>query len=286
MTTDTLREQAARFRRLHDEGRLLLPNAWDAASARVFEMAGFPAVATTSAGIAWSRGVRDGEQIDRAAMQREIASITRVVACPVTADVEAGYGPSPDDVATTIDAVLDAGAVGVNLEDSRPDAAEAPLFDVDAQCARLTAARAAAERRGVPLLINARTDTFLLSLGADPDERMAMTIERGRAYLAAGGDVVFVPGVDDPAIVARLVREIGGPVSLLLRPDGTPPEALFAAGACRISLGSSAMLATLAVLRDVAHDLIAQGTYPRRGSRPFTYADVQALFPERGRTGP
>src|SRR5690606_35098791 len=120
MTMDALREKATRFRRLHDEGRLLLPNAWDAASARVLEMAGFPAVATTSAGIAWARGLRDGERIDRETMKGEIASIARVLACPVTADVEAGYGAAPEDVAATIDAVVDAGAVGVNLEDSRP----------------------------------------------------------------------------------------------------------------------------------------------------------------------
>lgn len=279
MTMDALREKATRFRRLHDEGRLLLPNAWDAASARVLEMAGFPAVATTSAGIAWARGLRDGERIDRETMKGEIASIARVLACPVTADVEAGYGAAPEDVAATIDAVVDAGAVGVNLEDSRPGPGAAPLFEVAEQSAKLRAARAAADRRGVPVLINARTDTFLLSLGADLDERIAMTIERGRAYLAAGGDVIFVPGLGDPAIVERLVREIRGPVSLLLRPGGTPPVALFDAGACRISLGSSAMLATLSVLRDLAQDLIGQGAYPARGSRPFTYADAQELFP-------
>ncbi|HEX7088467.1 MAG TPA: isocitrate lyase/phosphoenolpyruvate mutase family protein [Vicinamibacterales bacterium] len=279
MTSNGLREKAARFRRLHEEGRLLLPNAWDAASARVFELAGFPAVATTSAGIAWARGLPDGERIDREAMQREIASIARAVSCPVTADIEAGYGSSPEDVAATIDAVIDAGAVGVNLEDSRPAPGEAPLFEVTEQSARLQAARAAADRRGVPVLINARTDTFLLSLGANLDERIAMTIERGRAYLAAGGDVIFVPGLGDPAIVEQLVRGIGGPVSLLLRPGGTPPAALFDAGACRISLGSSAMLATLSVLRDLAQDLIGQGVYPARGSRPFTYADAQELFP-------
>lgn len=279
MTTDVLREKAAAFRRLHDEGRLLLPNAWDAASARVLEMAGFPAVATTSAGIAWARGLRDGERIDRETMQREIATIARVVTCPVTADVEAGYGAAPEDVAATIDAVVDAGAVGVNLEDSRPERGSAPLFEVAEQSARLQAARAAADRRGVPVLINARTDTFLLSLGANLDERIAMTIERGRAYLAGGGDVIFVPGLDDPAIVERLVREIGGPVSLLLRPGGTPPAPLFDAGACRISLGSSAMLATLGVLRDLGQELLGQGSYPVRGSRPFTYADAQELFP-------
>jgi 2-methylisocitrate lyase-like PEP mutase family enzyme len=275
-------EAAERFLRLHHEGRLLLPNAWDAASARVLEAAGFPAMATTSAGIAWARGLRDGERIGRDAMMREIAVIAAAVSCPLSADVEAGYDAAPEGVARTIDAVLAAGAIGVNLEDSHPEPAATPLFGVRDQQARIAAAREAAARRGVPLVINARTDTFLLNLGGSADERIAMTVERGRAWLDAGADVVFVPGLTDPDIVSRLAREIGGPISLLLRPGGPPPAELFDAGACRISLGSSAMLAALGVLRDLAEDLIERGAYPTRGSRPFTYADAQGLFAGSG----
>ena len=275
------KEDAERFLRLHQEGRLLLPNAWDAVSARVLEAAGFRAVATTSAGIAWARGLRDGERIGRDAMMREIAAIAAAVSCPLSADVEAGYDAAPDGVARTVDAVLAAGAIGVNLEDSHPEPAATPLFGVRDQQARIAAAREAAARQGVPLVINARTDTFLLNLGGSLDERIAMTVERGRAWLEAGADVVFVPGLTEPEIVSGLVRDIGGPVSLLLRAGGPPPAELFDAGACRISLGSSAMLAALGALRDLAEDLAQRGIYPSRGSRPFTYADAQALFPDQ-----
>ena len=159
MTTDT-RHVRPPFRDLNLAGRLLLPNAWDAASARVFEDAGFAAIGTTSAGIANARGLADGECIGRDAMVREIASIAAAVNVPVTADIEAGYGDTPADVADTVTAVLDAGAVGVNLEDSRPRSnAAAPLYGIEEQTARIHAARAAGERRGLHLVINARTDT-------------------------------------------------------------------------------------------------------------------------------
>jgi 2-methylisocitrate lyase-like PEP mutase family enzyme len=147
---------ASRFGELNRAGRLLLPNAWDAASARIFEAAGFPAIGTTSAGIAYARGLRDGEQITRDAMLIEIRNIVDAVACPVTADIEAGYVPSPNDVAATVEAVLDAGAVGVNLEDSGVTG-ESPLFSIGGQMRRIEAARAAADRRGIALVINART---------------------------------------------------------------------------------------------------------------------------------
>ena len=176
---------ANRFRELNRAGRLLLPNAWDAASARIFEAAGFAAIGTTSAGIAYARGLRDGQQITRDAMLEEIRTIVNAVACPVTADIEAGYGPAPDDVASTVEAVLEAGAVGVNLEDSGL-AGESPLFSVGDQMRRLEAARAAADRHGIALVINARTDTFMLGLGRGVEERVSMTVERGRAYLGRG----------------------------------------------------------------------------------------------------
>src|SRR5688572_6155096 len=185
---------AARFRDLNLAGRLLLPNAWDAASARIFEHAGFAAIGTTSAGIAYTRGLRDAEHISREVMVREIATMVAAVDCPVSADIEAGYGSSPAEVAATIEAVLDAGAVGVNLEDNTHGTGPDRLFSIADQAARLSASRETASRRGIALVINARTDIFLAGLGADVEERVALSIERGRAYLKAGADLVFVPG--------------------------------------------------------------------------------------------
>lgn len=253
--------QANHFRTLNRDGRLLLPNAWDAASARIFETAGFPAIGTTSAGIAYSRGLRDGQLIGRDDMIREIASIVGAVGCPVTADIEAGYGAAPAEVATTVEAVLRAGAVGINLEDSISGSNAAPLFSVADQMARIAAARATGEQQGVPLVINARTDTFLLALGADIDERVGMTVERGRAYLKAGADLVFVPVLVDPAVVRRVADAIGGPISLMALPGAPAADVLFDAGASRVSLGHTAMLAMLGALRDMARDVRETGAW-------------------------
>ncbi len=280
MTTE--RARAAAFRDLNRAGRLLLPNAWDAASARVFEDAGFAAIGTTSAGIANARGLADGECIGRDAMVREIASIAAAVNVPVTADIEAGYGDTPADVADTVTAVLDAGAVGVNLEDSRPRSnAAAPLYGIEEQTARIHAARAAGERRGVHLVINARTDTVLLGLGPDLEARVAMTVERGRAYLRAGADLVFVPVLVDPDVVRRVASGIQGPLSLMAMPGAPAADVLFAAGASRVSLGNSAMLATLGALRDISKEVLSAGTWTSIERTFYGYGEAAALFARR-----
>jgi 2-methylisocitrate lyase-like PEP mutase family enzyme len=271
---------ATRFRELNLGGRLLLPNAWDAASARIFEAAGFRAIGTTSAGIAYSRGLRDGQQIERDAMIHEIAGIVAAVRCPVTADIEAGYGPAPADVAETVEAAINAGAVGINLEDSIGDASRT-LFSVGDQQVRIAAARSTAERQCLSLVINARTDTFLLELGADLEERVKMTVERGRAYLQAGADLVFIPALMEPAVVRRVADAIGGPISLMVLPGAPPAEALFAAGACRVSLGHTAMMAMLGMLRDLAREVRAQGTWASIERTYYGDREAYALFAPR-----
>jgi 2-methylisocitrate lyase-like PEP mutase family enzyme len=152
--------------KLHEKGAsLLLPNAWDIASARLFEEAGFPAIATTSAGIAFANGYPDGQQISRDEMLQAIARIAAAVQVPVTADIEAGYGPKPEDVATTIRGVIAAGAVGVNLEDNTGRFQS--LYTIEEQVERLAAARETATDAGLALVINARTDTYLFQVGAE-----------------------------------------------------------------------------------------------------------------------
>lgn len=250
--------RAAAFRDMHHRGGLILPNAWDAASARVFETAGFGGVGTTSAGVAWARGARDGEGLDRAAMMREVAAIARAVAVPVTADVEAGYGPGAEDAAETGRAAWAAGAVGVKFEDA-DHAAPGALTPLAAQAERLAALRAAAPH----LVINARTDVFLLKLGDSDDQRIAMAAERGRAWLEAGADVVFVPGVTDPSLVRRLAQGIGGPISLMADAEAPSAAALFEAGACRVSVGPYPMLAVLERLKTLADGLAADWSVMR-----------------------
>jgi 2-methylisocitrate lyase-like PEP mutase family enzyme len=277
MTTAGQVARAARFRELNMNGRLLLPNAWDAASARVFEHAGFQAIGTTSGGIAYARGFPDGETIGRARMLDEIQTIVEAVDVPVTADIEAGYGGAAADVAGTVAAVLDLGAVGVNIEDRIYDSA-ARLYGIDEQTSRIEAARTEADRRGIHLVINARTDTFLLALGSDLDERMALTIDRGMAYLRAGADVVFVPGAIEVGIVRRLADAIGGPLSVMAMPGAPDAAALFAAGACRVSLGNTAALAVLGALDIIARDVMKTGGWAAIERTFYGFREAEALF--------
>src|ERR1700758_3501292 len=168
MTTQVQRDKAEAFRRMHDRSRILvLPNAWDAASARIFEDAGFSAVATTSAGVSYTAGYPDGEAIPREDMVTIVRWIARSVRVPVTADIESGFGSSPLEVAETVHAVVEAGAVGINLEDT-VHGGERLLYDLPLAVERIRAARAAAEASGVPLVINGRTDVFLLGIGEKP----------------------------------------------------------------------------------------------------------------------
>jgi 2-methylisocitrate lyase-like PEP mutase family enzyme len=278
MRTPNQVQRATRFCELHASGHLLLPNAWDAASARVFEDAGFPAIGTTSGGIANARGLPDGETIGRARMLEEIRTIVEAVHVPVTADIEAGYGDAPSDVAQTVAAVLHLGVVGVNVEDRTHSSDVARLYGVDEQMARIDAARAEAERRGIHLLINARTDTFLLALGADLEERIAHTIARGKAYLSAGADVVFVPGAIEVDTVRRLAEAIRGPLSVMAMPGAPDATALFAAGACRVSLGNTAMLAVLGALDSIARDVVKTGTWATIERTFYGFAEAEKLF--------
>ena len=281
MTRTDHAARAARFRDLNLAGRLLLPNAWDAASARIFEDAGFPAIGTTSGGIANARGLPDGEQIGRDAMVREIASIVAAVDGPVSADIEAGYGDAPADVAATVNAVLDVGVVGINLEDNAHRTDAPPLYSTVEQAARIRAARDVANERGIHLVINARTDSFLLGLGADLQDRIEMTIERGRAYLHAGADLVFVPVLIDPEVVRHVTDAINGPVSLMAMPGAPAARVLFDAGASRVSLGNCAMLATLGALRAIANEVLEEGTWTSMERSFYGFGEAEALFARR-----
>lgn len=249
-------DRARRFHALHQSGTLILPNAWDAASAALVAASGASAVATTSSGISWSLGVPDGESLSRDEMVAAVARIARVVEVPVSADVEAGYGPSPADVAATIDAVIDAGASGVNLED-RDRSSAALLWPIGEQAERLAAARAAADRRGAPFVINARTDVYLAGVGA-ADEREELTLERARHYHRAGADCLFVPGLLDVAALARLIPRAPLPISVMYWAGGGVTIAeLRAVGVRRVSVGQAIASAAYHVVREAATQLLA-----------------------------
>ena len=262
-----LRAKAAAFRDRHQgPDVLVLPNAWDVGSAIILTEAGFSAIATTSAGIAFAQGYADGENISREEMLAVVNRIVKSVPVPVTADLEAGYGPKPEDVAETARLAIGIGAVGANFEDGtrRP---EAPLLELSVGVERIRAAREAADGEDIPFVINARTDVFLLpgkKSSADFDE----TVRRANAYRAAGADCLFVPGKLDLDTIGRLVQAIDGPLNILGGFSGytAPPLAqLRELGVARVTIGGSLALSALALVEQVAKELQNEGT--------FTYAD-------------
>jgi 2-methylisocitrate lyase-like PEP mutase family enzyme len=264
MMTDTVdgaqRERAERFRQWHREGSMLvLPNAWDAASARVIELAGCRALATTSSGVAASLGYPDGQRITRAMHVGVIAGITRVVTCPVTADIEAGYGDSLAEIEQTVRDVIGAGAVGINFEDSR-GGKEGVLVEIADQQRTLRALRALADSLDIPLVINARVDVFLRGSGA-LEERVAEAVARGNAYLEAGADCVYPIGLLDAATIAALVSGIHGPINIL---GGAPSPALPELArlrVARVTFGSRLMNNVLGRLQAITRELLESGEY-------------------------
>jgi 2-methylisocitrate lyase-like PEP mutase family enzyme len=277
MAKATQAELARQFLALHDGRRtLMLPNAWDVASARIFEEAGFPAVGTSSAGIANSLGYPDGQKISRGEMLEVVHRIAEAVHIPVTADVEAGYGSKPEDVAQTAREVLAAGAVGMNLEDLADGRADA-LADVSFQKEKIRAVVETSARAGVPLVLNARTDVFLAGIGA-PETRLARTIERLNAYRDAGAQCLFAPGVKDKETIAQLVSGVHGPLNILAT-VGTPPVAdLEKLGVARVSVGSGPMRATLGLTARIARQLREEGSFSLMTEGAMTYADANRLF--------
>ena len=252
-------DKAERLRALHQGPRILvLPNAWDAASARVFEAEGFPAIATTSAGMAAALGYPDGAVTPTHEMMEAIARIARAVRVPVTADIEHAYATAPGDVADVVLRVIAAGAVGINIEDCIPGGRD--LEPIPLQTEKIAAIVKGAAKAGVRIVINARTDVFLGAMGR-PESRLAVAIDRGKAFLAAGADCVFIPGVTDRDTIAGLVRGIGGPINILAV-KGTPPAAeLEALGVARVSVGSGPMRASLTLVRNLARELKTHGTF-------------------------
>lgn len=275
MSIPSQKNKAELFRKLHQGPQLLLLiNAWDVASARMLEAAGVPAIATTSAGVAASLGYPDGQQISRREMLAVVARIASAVHLPVTADVEAGYGFSPDDAAQTAREVIAAGAVGMNFEDSTGDPAK-PLLEMSLQVERIAAIRQAAAEAGIPLVLNARTDPYLLP--SFDGDRYTETLRRLSAYRDAGADCVFAPGLGDIDVISKLVSELNCPLNILAGPGSPSLPEYQKAGVARVSLGSAAMRATLGALQRIAKELISKGTYQSLEGAP-SHSEVNRLM--------
>jgi 2-methylisocitrate lyase-like PEP mutase family enzyme len=270
------KEKAQRFARLHEDGMLVLPNAWDAGSAVIIASAGAAAIATTSGGVAWSAGRPDGQALSREQMIEQVGSIARAVDLPVTADVEGGYGPRPEDVAATVDAAIAAGVVGVNIEDSR--AQGGPLFSVAEQAARLEAGSEAAAAAGLPeLVINARTDVFLYGIGEE-EGRLAEVIRRAEAYAEAGATSLFVPGLLDLPILEQLVKSTPLPINAMAGPGAPSIADLERVGVRRVSLGTALAQAAYGITRRAAAEALEKGTFEALAGAP-EYGEVNSSFP-------
>jgi 2-methylisocitrate lyase-like PEP mutase family enzyme len=268
----TQSEKAEFFCSLHRGPEILvLPNAWDCASARVFEQAGFPAIATTSAGIAFSFGYSDGERIPQDWMLTAVKRISGCVSVPVTADLEAGYG----DVAKTTAGLIAAGAVGLNLEDM--DHESRALAPIAAQIEKIAMIRRIATGLGVNVVINARTDVFLAEIG-EAATRLDRSCERLRAYIAAGADCVFLPGVADESIIRRVVEALKYPLNILVGANSPAIPRLRELGVARISVGSGIMRATLGLTRRITQELKQSGTYTALLEGAIPFAEANALF--------
>lgn len=279
MNRDEQATKAELFRGLHRGPRLLLlPNAWDAVSARLIVDAGFPAIATTSGGVAWALGYADGEAVPWPEVVAATARIARAVDVPVTADIESGYGDTPAAVRRSIGDIIGAGAVGVNLEDGLRGPPPA-LRSVEDAAARIAAAREAARAAGVPIVINARTDLWIKNIG-DEASRFDEAVARGRAYLAAGADCVYPIALRDAATIGRLVKALDAPVNIMVRAGWPDVAQLEALGVVRASTATAMTLMTMGLIRQLAGDLRATGRFDALNPA-VSHAEAQQLFTEK-----
>ena len=269
VTTQVSNDKVAALLALHSGPGFVLPNAWDAGSARILEQVGFPAIATTSAGIAWSLGVPDGGALNRETMLEHVGRIVAAVRVPVTADLEAGYGDTADDVGETVALAATLGVVGANIEDARPDG----LYGIEEAVDRIMAARAAAPHR--TFVLNARTDTYFSGAAGDVFEQ---TVERAVRYVEAGADCIFVPGVVDEDTIRRLANAIPAPLNVVAGlASTTDAPTLFSLGVKRVSLGGSLARATLSMLERAGQELLDSGTLGFLDGA-IAYADLQRRF--------
>lgn len=254
---------------------LLIANAWDAASARVFEDAGMVAIGTGSAGIAFSHGYPDNERIPRDIILNATREIVRALKVPVTADILTGLGESVEEIVATVREIIAMGAVGINIEDGTDDGPR--LVDIAQQVEKIGAVCDAVKMSGVPIVVNARTDSFWLRLG-DAKASLRDSIDRANRYREAGADCLFVPAVTDRETIKTLVEEINGPLNILTVPGCPSISELQQLGVRRVSEGSGPMRAAMMLTRRIAEELLRTGTYTRFQQDAIPYQEANKLF--------
>src|SRR5271165_3731868 len=273
-------EKAEKLRKLHHGPRILaLPNAWDVVSARILEEVGHPAIATSSAAVAFAHGYPDGQRISRGEMLDAVARIAQAVRVPVTADLESGYGKTPEEMADFTKAMVVAGVAGLNFEDVTGDD-ESSHVELGLQVRNICAIRETSAALGVPVVINARTDVYLMPIGPEAT-RFERTVERLRAYREAGADCLFVPGVCDRETIVKLVKALDAPLNILASQGCPSLDELEKMGVARVSAGSSAMRAAMGAFQRVAKDWLAHGSYDSLTQVTVPYAELNRMMGQR-----
>jgi 2-methylisocitrate lyase-like PEP mutase family enzyme len=275
---------AAQFLALHRMNRpFVLANCWDVVTAALFAREGFQAIGTSSYATAATLGWRDGRYVALRDTVDLVKRLVHRVRLPVSADIEAGYAETVDGVVQSAREVLAAGAVGMNIEDGTGDP-KRPFYDVTFQCEKIAAIRLMADEAGFHPIINARTDTFLLP-DDDRGRRMRQTIERGRAYVEAGADCVFVPDMGDLdlATMKHLVDEIGAPMNIVAGGPTPPLRKLEEIGIARVSLGPRVLRAGLGLFREIAREILDRGTFTKMTTGALSYEETNQLLAEPDR---
>jgi 2-methylisocitrate lyase-like PEP mutase family enzyme len=268
-------DKAEAFRRLHDRRDVLvLPNAWDVPSARIFEDEGFPAVATSSAGMLVSLGYPDGEEIPQREFVSAVHRIARVLSVPLSADVVGGFGETPEGVAKSVKAVIDAGAIGINIEDFVH--ATKKLMPVEKQTARLKALFRLRDRGKVRFVVNARTDALRFGSG-DDESKLDEAIGRAETYRDAGADCVYPMGLTDEASISRFVKAVDFPTNVMVRKGLPSVPGLKRLGIARVSFGPSASYAAMGLLRRASREVREAGTYSALLDGAISFDELNAL---------
>lgn len=275
----TQKEKAINFLKLHQsEHILVLPNAWDVPSARIFEDSGFPAIATSSGGISVSLGYPDGEFIGRDEMLLAIRRIATTIAVPLSADMEAGFAADLEEIEEMTRALISTGAIGLNIEDAAKRTKERKLFGIDDQIVKIKTIKRISFSTGIPLVINARTDAFHY---VPENDRLEETIARANAYAKAGADCIFPFGVKDPASISAIVERVQCPINIRAG-SGTPSiSELQSLGVARASLATGPICSVFGHLKKIALEVKERGTYSTLIEDALTYEELNGLAVSR-----
>lgn len=269
------KDKARDFRELHHGKRILiLPNAWDVPSARIFENEGFPAVATSSAGLMVSLGYPDGEVMSRDEFVTAVGRIARVISAPLSVDIVAGFGKTSKEVLTTVKAVLKAGGIGINIEDFIH--ATKRLYPVERQVENVKAIKKLGDTIGIPLVINARTDALRFGAG-DEEAKFKEAVSRAAAYRDAGADCVYPIGLIEATSIRRFVKELDFPINVMVRKGLPSVNELEGLGVARVSFGPSASYAAMGLLKRAAREVKERGTYQNLVENAIGFDELNSL---------